>query len=55
MSLWDGLLSVAGRRGIALSKFLTYWSLTFAILVIWGFSIAVAMADVKDEMLEKIR
>jgi hypothetical protein len=36
-----------------LSKFLTYWSLTFAILIIWGFSMAVALADVKDEFLDK--
>jgi hypothetical protein len=34
---------------------LTYWSLTFAILIIWIFSVAVALADVKDEMLAKIR
>lgn len=40
---------------MTLSRFLTYWSLTFAILVIWGFSVAVALADVKDELLEKIR
>lgn len=39
----------------ALSKFLTYWSLTFAILVIWIFSIAVAFADVKDEFLGKLQ
>lgn len=39
----------------ALSKFLTYWSLTFAILVIWIFSIAVALADVKDEFLGKLQ
>lgn len=38
-----------------LSKFLTYWSLTFAILIIWGFSIAVALADVKDEFLDKLK
>ena len=37
------------------SKFLTYWSLTFAILVIWIFSIGVALADVKDELWDKIR
>jgi hypothetical protein len=37
------------------SKFLVYWSLTFAILMIWIFSIAVALADVKDEFWEKIR
>jgi hypothetical protein len=36
------------------SKFLTYWSLTFAILWIWIFSVAVALADVKDELMEKI-
>jgi len=43
---------------VTLSKiqpFLTYWSLTIAVLVIWGFSVAVAMADVKDDMLAKIR
>ena len=34
-----------------LSKFLTYWSLLFAILTIWGFSTLVALADVKDELL----
>ena len=38
-----------------LQPFLTYWSLTIAVLVIWGFSVAVAMADVKDDMLAKIR
>lgn len=38
-----------------LSKFLTYWSLTFAILIIWGFSVAVALADVKDEFLDKLK
>ncbi len=37
------------------SKFLTYWSLTFAVLAIWIFSVAVAMADVKDELLAKIQ
>jgi hypothetical protein len=40
---------------LVLSKFLTYWSLTFAILIIWAFSVAVALADVKDEMLVKLR
>lgn len=40
---------------MTLSKFLTYWSLTFAIVFIWAISIAVALADVKDEMLAKIR
>src|SRR5579884_937385 len=40
---------------MTLSKFLTYWSLTFAILLIWIFSIAVAMADVKDELLARVR
>ncbi len=40
---------------MVLSKFLTYWSLTFAILIIWAFSAAVALADVKDEMLAKLR
>jgi len=38
-----------------LQPFLTYWSLTIAVLVIWGFSVAVALADVKDDMLAKIR
>jgi hypothetical protein len=37
------------------SKFLTYWSLTFAIIFIWAFSVAVAMADVKDDLLARIR
>lgn len=37
------------------SKFLTYWSLTFAILAIWLFSILVALADVKDELLAKVQ
>ncbi len=37
------------------SKFLIYWSLTFAILWIWIFSVAVALADVKDELWEKIQ
>jgi|GEM_PF-756361 len=36
---------------MTLSKFLTYWSLTFAVLLIWIFSVGVAMADVKDELL----
>ncbi len=40
---------------MVLSKFLTYWSLTFAILIIWAFSVAVALADVKDDMLAKLR
>jgi hypothetical protein len=33
-----------------MSKFLTYWSLLFAILTIWGFSVLVALADVKEEL-----
>ncbi len=37
------------------SKFLIYWSLTFAILWIWIFSVAVAGADVKDELWAKIQ
>lgn len=37
------------------SKFFTYWALTFAILIIWGFSIAVALADVKDEFLVRLK
>ena len=40
---------------MTLSKFLTYWSLTFAILFIWAFSVAVALADVKDDLLTKAR
>lgn len=40
---------------MTLTKFLTYWSLTFAIVFIWAFSVAVALADVKDDMLAKIR
>ncbi len=40
---------------MTLSKFLTYWSLTFAIVLICIFSIAVALADVKDELLDKIQ
>jgi hypothetical protein len=40
---------------MTLTKFLTYWSLTFAIVFIWAFSIAVALADVKDDMLAKLR
>ena len=40
---------------MVLSKFLTYWSLTFAILIIWAFSVAVALADVKDDMLARLR
>lgn len=38
-----------------MSKFLTYWSLAFAIFYIWIVTIAVALADVKDEMLDKIQ
>ena len=37
-----------------MSKFLTYWSLAFAVFFIWIISIAVALADVKDELLDKI-
>lgn len=37
-----------------MSKFLTYWSLAFAVFFIWIMSIAVALADVKDELLDKI-
>jgi len=36
------------------SRFLTYWSLAFAVFFIWIVSIAVALADVKDELLDKI-
>lgn len=37
-----------------MSKFLTYWSLAFAVFFLWIVSIAVALADVKDELLDKI-
>lgn len=37
-----------------MSKFLTYWSLAFAVFFIWIMSIAVALGDVKDELLDKI-
>lgn len=37
-----------------MSKFLTYWSLAFAVFFIWIMSIAVALADVKDELLDRI-
>ncbi|HKX18866.1 MAG TPA: hypothetical protein VJT33_12715, partial [bacterium] len=37
-----------------MSKFLTYWSLAFAVFFIWIVSVAVALADVKDELLDKI-
>lgn len=37
-----------------MSKFLTYWSLAFAVFFIWIMSIAVALADVKDELLDKV-
>ncbi|HYM71200.1 MAG TPA: hypothetical protein VEZ44_16510 [bacterium] len=40
---------------MTLSKFLTYWSLLFAILTIWGFSVLVALASAKDELLETFR
>jgi hypothetical protein len=40
---------------MTLSKFLTYWSLLFAILTIWGFSVLVALATAKDELLETFR
>ncbi len=40
---------------MTLSKFLTYWSLLFAILTIWGFSILVALLTAKDELLEASR
>ncbi|HLJ59773.1 MAG TPA: hypothetical protein VKZ50_08580 [bacterium] len=36
-------------------KFLTYWSLLFAILTIWGFSVLVALGTIKDELLEAFR
>jgi hypothetical protein len=42
------------RREGRVSKFLTYWSLAFAVFFIWIVSIAVALADVKDELLDKI-
>src|SRR5579859_501182 len=44
---------LAGKEG-RVSKFLTYWSLAFAVFFIWIMSIAVAFADVKDELLDKI-
>ena len=40
---------------MTLSKFLTYWSLLFAILTIWGFSVLVALADVRDELRARSR
>jgi hypothetical protein len=40
---------------MALSKFLTYWSLLFAILTIWGFSVLVALIDAKDELRARMR
>ncbi|HLJ58151.1 MAG TPA: hypothetical protein VKZ50_00280 [bacterium] len=40
---------------MTLSKFLTYWSLLFAILTIWGFSVLVALASAKDELLDAFR
>jgi len=40
---------------MTLSKFLTYWSLLFAILTIWGFSVLVALASAKDELLETFK
>ncbi len=40
---------------MTLGKFLTYWSLLFAILTIWGFSVLVALLTVKDELLEAFR
>jgi hypothetical protein len=36
------------------STFLTYWSLAFAVFFLWIVSIVVALADVKDELLDKI-
>jgi hypothetical protein len=40
---------------MTLSKFLTYWSLLFAILTIWGFSVLVALADAKDELRARFK
>jgi len=40
---------------MTLSKFLTYWSLLFAVLTIWGFSILVALIDAKDEMRARLK
>jgi hypothetical protein len=37
------------------SKFLTYWSLAFAVFFLWIMSILVALADVKDEVLDRFR
>jgi len=39
---------------MTLGKFLTYWSLLFAILTIWGFSILVALVDAKDELRARL-
>lgn len=35
---------------MTLGKFLTYWSLLFAVLTIWGFSVVLALIDAKDEL-----
>jgi hypothetical protein len=40
---------------MTLSKFLTYWSLLFAILTIWGFSVLVALVDAKDELRARFK
>lgn len=40
---------------MTLSKFLTYWSLLFAVLTIWGFSILVALIDAKDELQARVK
>ena len=40
---------------MTLSKFLTYWSLLFAVLTIWGFSIVVALVDAKDELRARVK
>ena len=40
---------------MTVSKFLTYWSLLFAILTIWGFSVLVALVDAKDELRARFR
>lgn len=37
------------------SKFLTYWSLAFAVFFIWIMSLLVAFADVKDDVLDRLR
>ncbi|HXX39187.1 MAG TPA: hypothetical protein VEP50_13760 [bacterium] len=40
---------------MTLGKFLTYWSLLFAILTIWGLSMLVALIDAKDELRARFK